>query len=254
MGAAAHAVAAIVFSIALMGVARYSGAQPPSSEDKTGTNPLNLQHAVSLSNDFASLPDGLYINRTVYRWTVPVAARRGAVTLELPLATGNVTGRTEMAFADVAASAVWTPWLGPRFGLLAGIDTTWNTATNEALGSGRHTVAPFARGVFTPSPKTVLGVRYAHQRSVGDGLGPDINQGRIGVSALWLPTPLMWIAVEPEGILDIEREHKSGAVALEHGRLLMGGLSTLLRTRIGIGAVSARPFDWTVEFGFRIIP
>lgn len=82
----------------------------PSADDKTGTNPLNLQQTVTVLNDFESLPDGFFFDRAVYRYTMPLARRRLAARVELPLAMSNVTGRTEAGFGDLGGpSGVDTP-------------------------------------------------------------------------------------------------------------------------------------------------
>jgi cell division septation protein DedD len=40
----------------------------PSTNDKTGTNPLNIQTTVVVVNDFRSLPDALFENTSRYRY------------------------------------------------------------------------------------------------------------------------------------------------------------------------------------------
>lgn len=40
----------------------------PSADDKTGTNPLNIQTTVAVLNEFRSLPDELFSNQSRYRY------------------------------------------------------------------------------------------------------------------------------------------------------------------------------------------
>lgn len=233
--------------------ARAQSARPPA-DDKTGTNPLNLQQTVWLSNDFASLPDALFVNRAAYRWIVPFAGRRAAASIDLPIVAANITGRTEAAFGDLGARVVWTPWLASDRGVLVGADTTVNTATNAALGTGRHTVAPFAQFVRARG-RTIIAPRYGHRVSVGGDAGAlDVNESSLGVYLAWLATPRQWVAAEPDVLFDFEQDETRGAIALEYGRLLIGSLGTYVRPRIGLGTASTRPFDWSLELGFRIIP
>jgi hypothetical protein len=71
----------------------------------------------------------------------------------------NVTGRTELAFGDLGVRWSWIPWIGSSRGVVVGVDTTWSTATNDALGDGRHTLASFVQMVFLPWPTTVVAAR-----------------------------------------------------------------------------------------------
>ncbi len=232
-------------------------AQPslPPTDDKTATHPLNLQQIVTLSNEFASLPDERFIDTVAYRYAIPLAGRRVSAGLVLPLVTGNITGRTEAAFGDLGARLVWIPWLTIGAGLLGGLEITWNTATNDALGVGRHTVTPFVQLVISPSAELIVAPRFGQRMSAGgDRDRPDVQQSVVGVYAVWLPAARMWMAVEPEVTFDIERDRTAGELAFEYGRLLFGGVGTYVRPHVGVGRRSARPFDWAVEVGFRIVP
>jgi len=227
----------------------------PSTDDKTGTNPLNLQQAVTVSNEFASLADALFVDAAVYSYAMPLARRRLSAEIELPLVTSNVTGRTEAGFGDLGARVVWIPWLAERIGLLSGVDTTWSTATNSALGLGRHTLTPFVQLILLPSSRTIVAPRYGQRVSAGGkGDRPDINEAALGVYTVWLPTPMTWIVVEPEVVFDLERDWTNGDVVFEYGRLLFGGVGTYIRPRVGLGHRGAKPFEWALEVGFRIIP
>ena len=109
--------------------------------------------------------------------------------------------------------------------------------------------------MFTGSGRTILAPRYGHRFSAGgDASATEVNEGTLGVYAAWLPTPRLWLAVEPEVVFDVERDETRGSVATECGTLLLDTVGTYVRPRIGLGSVSARPYDWSIEFGFRIIP
>lgn len=227
----------------------------PSADDKTGTNPLNLQHSVTVSNQLESWPDNLIFNRAAYAYTMPLAGRRLAARLELPLVISNITGRTEAGFGDLAVRMVSIPRLTARSGLVVGLDTTWRTATNSALGIGRHSLAPFIQMALLPAARTIIAPRLSQQFSFsGQKDRPDINRTVLGLYMVWLPVPQMWFVAEPEVAFDTVRHQKYGNVAFEWGRLLFRGVGTFIRPSIGMGRVGARPFDWSIAFGFRITP
>ena len=226
-----------------------------STDDKTGTNPLNLQQAVTLENDFAALPDGLFFNRSVYRYTLPMLSRRLAVSADLPLVAGNLTGRTELGFGDLRVRAGWIPWLAARWGLLAGIETSWSTATQDALGVGRPTAAPFVQIVFGPSASTIVAPYYRHRLSAGgDDDRPDVNRAEAGLYAVWRPSKTGWIAVDPRIVFDLEGDMTEGELAFEAGRLLFRNVGTYVRPAVWLGNATTKTVDWRLAVGFRIIP
>lgn len=226
---------------------------PPTS-DKTGTNPLNLQLTNVMANEFQSLPDDRFVNVSRYRYAAPLVGRRMAATLTLPLVTSNVTGRSEAAFGDIGAQWTWIPWLRADRGLRTGVDTTWNSATNDALGAGVTTVAPFADFVLMRSSSLILSAGYQHRLSIGGGDDPEVSEGRVGVYAAWLPRPDTWVIVEPAWLADVEHDRTGGRVDVEYGRLLLPSFGTFVRPGVGVGSRGERPFNWKVEFGFRVIP
>jgi hypothetical protein len=46
----------------------------PLTDDKTGTNPLNLRQIVTVSNHFASLPDALFVDTAAFPLYLQVRA------------------------------------------------------------------------------------------------------------------------------------------------------------------------------------
>jgi hypothetical protein len=189
------------------------------------------------------------------RYVVPLARRRMSASLDLPIVASNVTGRTELALGDLGLCWSWIPWIRSSRGVVVGVDTTWSTATNDALGDGRHTLAPFVQMVFLPSPTTVVAARYAQRESLGgDSRRLDISQGTATLYLAWLPAAAMWIIAEAQLIVDYESDDTSGRVDVEWGRVLFGGVGTYVRPGFGIGSARARPFDWKLEVGFRVIP
>lgn len=255
-------VASIVV-LALLALARTGAAQglfgasphQPAAEDKTGTNPLNLQQQVDVSNSYFRL-DALYLNTTTYRHALPLFRRRVRLAGAVPLGYSNLTGRGEGGLGDVGADLEWTPWLSAHGGLVAGLRTTWTTATTGGLGlGGAHTLMPYAQYVAQVS-RTVLVAPFAGQRvSAGGGdLAPAYNDTLLGATVVWRATRRVWVAGTPQWLVDHEYDRAYGEATGEVGLLLQRGISLYGRPSVGFGRRTDRPYDWGVAVGLRVVP
>lgn len=232
------------------------GASPhqPPTDDRTGTNPLNLRHQVDVANTYVELED-LYLNQTTYRHVVPLFNRRLAISGSAPVVFGNLTGLTEGGLGDIAASVEWIPWLSRKGGLVAGFRTTWNTATVDALGLGVHTLMPYGQFVFQPSARTILAPFVAYRVGVGgDDFAPEVRDTLAGVSIVWRPSPRLWLSVQPQVIRDEALDATYGEASAEVGHQLLDRVSTYVRPSLGLGSDRTKPYTWGLTFGFRIVP
>jgi hypothetical protein len=233
------------------------GASPhqPSEADRTGTNPLNLQHQVDVSNAYIEL-DTLYLNTTTYRHAVPLSNRRVRVAGVLPIGFSNLTGRTEGGIGDVGADVEWTPWLSAGRGLVAGLRTTWNTATSDVLGyGGTHTLMPYAQYVAQLSPRVLLAPFAGYRTGIGgEEFAPSPKDTLVGATVVWRTTERVWIATTPQVVFDLENDLTYGDVGGEFGYMLLDRVGTYVRPTFGFGRNGAKPYDWGVAFGFRIVP
>jgi hypothetical protein len=246
----------------VLGLALPAGAQglfgvsphQPPREDKTGTNPLNLQQQIDVANQHVELED-LYLNTTTYRHAVPLFHRRVAIAGAVPYVYGNLSGQGEGGLGDVVASVEWTPWLSRGRGLVAGLRTTWDTATVDALGLGSHTLMPYAQLVVQPTPATILAPFVAYRFSAGgDEFAPGFSDTLVGVNAVWRVTPRMWLSAVPQVIFDRELEATYGEIGGEVGVLLSRNISTYVHPSVGLGSDGAKPYTWGVTVGLRIVP
>lgn len=232
------------------------GASPhqPPTDDKTGTNPLNLQQQVLVATTYVALED-LYLDETTYRHVVPVLHRRIALSAGIPLVVGNLTGRTETGLGDVSANVEWTPWLSRRGGLLVGLRTTWDTATVEGLGLGVHTLMPYGQFVVQPSARTIVAPFVGSRFGVGgDQFAPDVQDTLAGVYAVWRPTPRLWLATQPQVVFDVARDSTYGEISGEVGYQWLRRLGTYVRPSMGVGSDGSKPYAWGVTVGVRFVP
>jgi len=224
-----------------------------SIEDKTGTDPLNLQPTLELLNDFWSLPDELFFNLTAYRYARPFRARTMTVGLELPLAASDVSGRVQAGFGDLAVGWRGIAWAGGRSGILLGVDASFDTATRDALGSGKQVLAPALVWVFYPVERLIVAPSYRHRISLGgDDDRLDVQTGTLDLTLVYRFGRNEWAMLKPELDLDYENESDvSGGLTFEYGRVLFGGVSGFFGPGLAWG--DRRPFDWSVHFGLRAV-
>ena len=220
--------------------------------DKTGTNPANLQTSVDLFNRFASVDDQLFVDQVTWRYAQAFAGHRMRARVDLPLTFGNLTGRVEAGFGDVAPGWEWLAAARGRVGVLAGVDLTFDTSSNDALAVGHHTAAPAIGVVVVPRSDTVISLRYDQRLSLNtvDGRA-DVNKGTLEGSVVRRGSDDWWVRATASLNVDVEQSTTWSRLRGEWGKVLFGGFSTWVQAGGGLGA--SRPADWTVDFGFRVV-
>jgi hypothetical protein len=221
--------------------------------DKTGTNPANLQTIVEFSNRFESVDDQLFVDQVIWRYGQAFSRRRMRARVDLPLTFGNLTGRTEAGFGDVALGWEWLANVRGRVGFLTGVDLTFDSSSNDALAIGHHTLAPSVGIAFVPRDVLVISVRYDQRASFDSVEGwPDVNKGTLEGAVVRRLSEGSWLRAVTTLDMNFEESETWGALRAEWGRLLSGGFSTWVRAGAGLG--TSKPMDWTVELGFRVVP
>ena len=86
----------------------------------------------------------------------------------------------------------------------------------------------------------------------GDGDRADISRSLIDIFILWIdPNKRFWVVGDPQFIFDHESDREWAQIDLEAGTMMFGATSTYLRPSIGVGG--HRTYDWSLEFGFKVI-
>lgn len=228
--------------------------QPPS-QDRTGTNPLNLQQQIDISNAYLTL-DELYLNTTTYRHALPLFHRRVRVAGLFPFGVTNITGTKDAGIGDIGADVEWTPWLGEGTGLVAGLRTTWNTATSEGLGyGGTNTLMPYAQYVKQIAPRVLVAPFFGYRLSAGgDDFAPPYKDSIVGAMIVWRPSDRTWVATTPQVVFDLEQDRTYGDVGGEFGYMLFTHVGAWVRPTIGFGSNGEKPYSWGIVGGVRIVP
>lgn len=232
------------------------GASPhqPPTDDKTGTNPLNLQHQVIVATTYVTL-ERFHLNETTYRHVVPILHRRVALSAGLPLVVGNLTGRRETGLGDVSANVEWTPWLSPRRGLLVGMRATIDTATVQEFGLGVHTLMPYVQVVFQPATGTILAPFLSYRTGMGgEAFATEVEDTLVGLYGVWRPTSRLWLATQPQVVFDAARASTYGELSAEVGYQWFSRLGAYVRPSVGVGADGSKPYAWGLTAGIRVIP
>jgi hypothetical protein len=227
--------------------------QPPA-DDKTGTNPLNLQQQIDVANVYVELGE-LYLNTTTYQHTLPLLHRRVALSGSVPFSFSNASGATDRGLGDVGASVEWTPWLFSKGGMVAGLSTTWDTASADVLGLGVNTLMPYGQFVVQPSPRTLVAPFVTYRVGVGgDEFAPAIKDTLVGVSVVWRSSDRLWLSARPQVIFDSALDSTYGEVGGEVGVMVSRRVSTYVRPSFGYGRNGAKPYDWALTAGLRFVP
>jgi len=241
-------------SSAAQGLFGASPHQPPR-DDRTGTNPLNLQQQIDVSNSYLTL-DTLYLNITTYRHALPLFHRRVRVAGLFPFGVTNLTGTKDGGIGDVGADVEWTPWLGEGTGLVAGLRTTWDTSTSEGLGyGGKNTLMPYAQYVRQLSPRVLLAPFFGYRLSAGgEDFASPYKDAIAGAMVVWRASDRTWVATTPQIVFDLEHDRTYGDVGGEVGYMLFTHVGTWIRPTIGFGSSGQKPYSWGIVGGVRIVP
>ena len=228
-----------------------------SSADKTGTNPVNLQNEWRLANEFFALPNGAMQNKTLVRYTMPFNRQPSgmnsmSVRVTLPLVTTDVAGSTDFGYGDTELKWLWIARLTRRNALAFAIDSGWDTATKDSLGTGKNWLAPQAFYVLFLNQRTIFAPAFLHKLDIGGSSDRvDISQSIFDFYYVYALAPGQWLIVDPQLIFDHELDETSGQVEVEYGRMMGGGMSFYIRPGFPVG--NNEYIDWNLKLGLKSV-
>ena len=169
-----------------------------------------------------------------------------------PFNTSEVSG-----IGDFDARVLYMAHTSKKLIVATGLEAFFDTASNDALGSGKTSLGP---QVFTVFPGILgghslfaPGYQYVFDVS-GDDANPDISRSQIDLYFVWLLAQgKNWLIVDPQAILDHEADKELGTVEAEWGFMIApsAGASGYVRPGIGIGA--EKPYSWNFEVGLKFV-
>jgi len=252
-----------------------------AQQDNTGTNPVNFTYDFRLFTEMASLPDGdnsLVTNTVEFRWPFgrDVANLKGvgagnpfhdmgtrwgarfrARTSNLSIDT-PVPGNFDVSgIGDFDARLLYLPYVGSKTIIAAGLEVFFDTASNDALGSGKTSLGPTLIGVFPGllGEKSLFAPAYQYVFDVaGADDRADISRSQLDLYFVWtLAGSKNWLIVDPQVIIDHENDRTPALVETEWGFMIAPsvGISGWVRPGFGIG--SDKPYDWNLEAGVKFV-
>lgn len=268
---------AIVVSVVLSSVAL-------AEEDNTGTNPVNFTYDARFITEVAEFEDGggsLLTNTFEFRWplgrnvanlkgegkgslfydmgnrlSMRVRARYQHLSVDTPGASPFDTSEVS-GIGDFDARVLGLAYTGKKLIVAAGLEAFFDTASNDALGSGKTSLGPQVFAVFPGvlGGRSLFAPGYQYVFDVaGDDAEPDISRSQIDLYLVWmLAKGKNWLIVDPQAVLDHETEKELGSIEAEWGFMIAPsvGASGYLRPGIGIGA--DKPYSWNTEVGLKFV-
>ncbi|MGH7180723.1 MAG: hypothetical protein ACREJN_01960 [Nitrospiraceae bacterium] len=225
---------------------------------KYGTDPTAIVGRVQLSSQYASLPQGARLSDTVARVDLPFRSN-WLLRVDMPFHRWLDPNRPGLISAqglgNLSAVLGWRAYNTPEYAFLIGAASTFPTADDRTLGSGKYAVGPFiATGRFLPTWESFLFGVFQHQVSAGgDPSRADISftTGSVQINTIW--SDRWWSIVQGVWQVNWEQKAKSSMTfEAELGRNVVGRWGLYVRPGVGIwGNTVAGAYDWNVEIGTR---
>jgi hypothetical protein len=238
------------------------------AKDKTGTNPMNFSFDARLYNEnrWLNLVGDGNQNLTTFEFRAPFASGkwqfRGkvrAVDLTVDSDGDGTDEVNETGVGDTDLRFMTVPYLNlkEKQALAVGVEFFLDTASEDALGSGADSVAPFVFwGYFNPLGKGSIFVPgYQHIMSFSENDGRDkVRQGLIDMFLVktWKANQY-WGYVDPQILLDYEKNEEYMLIEIQAGMMFGWGKgnSGWLMPSFGVG--TDRPYDFSLEVGYKIV-
>lgn len=225
---------------------------------KYGTDPTAIVGRAQLTTQYADLSRGARSAAAVARLDLPFRGN-WLFRVDAPFSTWsdpNRAGTTSAhGMSDLLALAGSRVYNTPEYAFFIGAVSTFPTAAEKTLGSGKYTVGPFiATGRFLPRWESFLFGVFQHQVSVGgDPARADVELTRVAAQVNTIWAQRWWTLVQGVWQVDWERRAKSSmTLEFEVGRNVVGRLGLFVRPGVGVwGRDVIGAYDWNIEVGIR---
>jgi len=260
----------LLFAIAATAFAQEEPA--PKKKDNTGTNPINFTYDYRLYYEMQQFKDdGGSQNRTIMEFRAPLGRDLSNVlgkdesaamsnwgsrmqlrfrtyynTLNLNHPDG--TNTTTSGIGDFDARFMAIAFVNKKWGIAPGVEAFFNTASNDALGSGSNILAPMLfLGFFNALGKrSIFAPGYQYQFNVD---GNTVSRSILDLYFVWiLAKGKNWVIINPQPVWDHINDVFLGQVDVEWGFMIVpkSGISGYIRPGFGFGG-EHRPFNYNLE-------
>ena len=225
---------------------------------KFGTDPTAIVGRVQLSSQYIDLPQGNRLVSTVARVDLPFRGN-WLLRFDVPFLRWNNPDRSgatsERGLSDFAMTAGWRAYNTPEYAFFLGLASTFPTASENGLGTGKYTTGPFiATARFLPRWESFLFGIFQQIASIGgDPSRRDIQLSRLTTQVNTIWADQWWTIVQGVWQVDWELNAKSSmTLEFEGGRSVMGRWGIYARPGVGIwGRDVPGAYDWNIEVGIR---
>ena len=248
-------------------------------KDNSGTNPVNFTYDYRLITEMQQFVDegGSLLKHTAeFRWPMggDIAnlkgeeagfyremSKRFAMRFRAYYQNLSVNDPSSAPFGsssiagigDFDARILGIAYSSNKFILAPGLEAFFNTASNDALGSGSNTLAPVVFGVFPGlvGKGSLFAPGYQY---VFDVSGNDVSRSQIDLYFVWmLAQGKNWFLLDPQIILDHKNSVEFMTVDAEWGFMIVpkSGISGYVRPGVGFGEY--RPFNYNLEFALKFV-
>jgi hypothetical protein len=248
-------------------------------KDSTGTNPVNFTYDFRLITEMQQLKDdgGSQLKHTM-EWRAPLgrdianlkgenagiysemgkrfALRFRAYYQSLSVndpSSASFGSRSVSGIGDFDARLLAIAFSSGPFVFAPGLEAFFDTASNDALGSGSTTLGPVVFGALLGKlgKASIFAPGYQY---VFDVSGADVSRSQIDLYFVWiLAQGKNWFLLDPQIILDHKNSKEFMTVDAEWGFMIVpkSGISGYVRPGVGFG--EDRPFDYNLEFALKLI-
>jgi len=245
-------------SLALCAGRAAAAERPGAEEDRrvVGSDPSEIVSRLEIRNEYLGLPGSGHSNATILRgdWA-PTHWLLGRV--ELPIVTAETEeGETDAGLGDVLLGMRAKRQLGERWSVLGEMAFILDTAGSDALGSGRHSVAPFGVAVWKPTPDWILALQYGWVGSfAGDEERERISESAIRPQVLYHLPRSFWLLADPRIYVNhVEGTHVAFFPEAEFGNVVARHVEVWVRGGGNVaGAGREEREGWKAEVGVRYL-
>jgi hypothetical protein len=225
---------------------------------KYGTDPTAIVGRVQLSSQYADLSQGARLSDNVARMDIPFRGN-WLLRVDTPFyrwLDPNIPGMgSAHGLGDVSAVLGWRAYNTPEYAFLIGTVSSFPTASDDILGTGKYTVGPIiATSRFLPKWESFLFGVFQHSFSVGgDPSRKDISLSNASVQINTIWAERWWTIAQGVWQINWEQQAKSSMTfEVELGRNIVGRWGVYLRPGVGVwGRDVIGAYNWNVEIGTR---
>jgi hypothetical protein len=253
----------IVFALAMC----FGGfaAAEEEKKDSTGTNPINFTNDFRIYVEHQDLnvggDSGGQVMTFEFRKPIfedyQIRTRIRGVSRSIDANEDGIPEANSTAVGDMDVRLLTVPYQKGKNAVAIGLESFWNTASNDLLGDGRWSFGPqifLARFGLFGIPGTTFAPGYQYVFDVGGEDGRDkIQKSQIDLFFVYIFNEKKnWMTLNPQIVIDHKDDDKAFAVFdAELGQMMFAGTSSYIRPGVGIG--EDRPLDWNLEPGFKVI-